>query len=70
MIEKVLDSHLSQNEEKAQRKLKAPATSEETKPEKENEDGESILKKAHREIKKDTGRKIIREVKVTDEHLK
>jgi len=66
LIEKVLDSHLASSEERATRKLKEPAenSSEETPL---TEDGESVLKKASRDIKNETsgGRKMVKDHKVT-----
>ena len=69
VIEQVLDSHLNANDDRATRKLKEPTN--QTKGSSEaQEDGESILSKTARDLKKDAGRKIIKEHKVTDKDFK
>jgi hypothetical protein len=73
LIEKVLDSHLG-SEERPGRKLKEPASTEgsteEAKP--FTEDGESVLKKASRDIKNETsgGRKLVKDYKVSENDFK
>ncbi len=72
LIEKVLDSHLS-SEERPGRKLKELASTEstnETTP--LTEDGESVLKKASRDIKNETsgGRKLVKDYKVSENDFK
>jgi len=63
LIEKVLDSHLSQSSDKATRKLKEEPNEEKTL----DTEGESILKKQAREMKSgQSGRKIVKDYKVTD----
>jgi hypothetical protein len=69
IIEQVLDSHLQNTDtgERATRKLKEPnASSSET----SQEDSESVLSKTARDLKKDAGRKIIKEHKVTETDFK
>ena len=73
LIEKVLDSHLG-SEERPGRKLKEPASSEGSTEQATplTEDGESVLKKASRDIKNETsgGRKLVKDYKVSENDFK
>ena len=73
LIEKVLDSHLA-SEERPGRKLKEVASAESSTDEAIplTEDGESVLKKASRDIKNETsgGRKLVKDYKVTENDFK
>jgi hypothetical protein len=73
LIEKVLDSHLA-SEERPGRKLKEPAFTESSTEESTplTEDGESVLKKASRDIKNETsgGRKLVKDYKVSENDFK
>jgi len=69
----VLDSHLS-SEDRPGRKLKEPASTEASTEEAKplTEDGESVLKKASRDIKNETsgGRKLVKDYKVSENDFK
>jgi hypothetical protein len=69
LIEKLLDAHLS-SEERPGRKLKEPSAS--SSEDNITEDGESILKKASRDIKNEVGggRKMVKDFKVTSNDFK
>jgi len=64
-----LDSHLHSSDDRATRKLKEPSNEAKTSNETE-EEGESVLSKTARDLKKDAGRKIIKEHKVTEKDFK
>lgn len=68
VLEKVLDSHLTGAAEPATRKLKAPQS--EITLDDTQEDGEPILKKSQRDLKKDQSRKIVKDINVGEEHFK
>ena len=67
LIEKVMDAHLS-SEERPGRKLKDDSTQGQEATTPLTEDGESILKKASRDIKNEVsgGRKMVKDYKVSD----
>jgi len=68
VLEKVLDSHLSSttDDARASRKFKSTSSSENV----ADDDSESVLSKTARELKKDAGKKIIKEHRVTDDDFK
>ena len=59
MLEKVLDAHLG-DEPTGTRKLKAE----------EEGNGESVLKKSQRDLKRDGARRVIKEINVNEQHFK
>lgn len=71
LIEKVLDAHLS-SEERPRRKLKEESAQGQEATSPLTEDGESILKKASRDIKNEVGggRKMVKDYKVSEKDFK